>query len=237
MTKQEYNTRRDACAWITVNERPESIARIMDGKGIICPMLAGRLYVNGILSRMVRTGETRNRIEALEKVENGQVESRYTTAPTINKTARAVARLNKMTGTSYTRIAKDGTREIIEHTKDAKRAHIATIGVGRFYGSIYVELETMQNIDAMQAYNDNEIEIARARAEDIAREYIREYMQGLSVKARATVRAIVALDGLAVDTRDTMRDKIMYLYRDFPAREQVSAREYNRLLKAYALAS
>lgn len=236
MTKQEYNTRRDATAWIFTSERPETIARIMDGKGLVCPLNAARLYVNGILSRMVRTGETRNRVDALEKLEASQVESRYTTAPTVNKIARAVGRLNAMTGRDYIRITKDGKREVVAYTKDEKRAHVATIGVGRFYGSIYVELETMQNIDAMQAYDDNEIEIARARAEDIAREYIREYMQGLSVKARAAVRAIVALDGLAVDTRDAMRDKVMYLYRDFPARDQVSAREYNRLLKAYATA-
>ena len=97
MTKQEYATRRDATAWIFTNERPETIARIMEGKGMVCPMLAGRLYVNGILSRMVRTGETRNRIDALEKLEASQVESRYTTAPTINKTARAVARPGKAT--------------------------------------------------------------------------------------------------------------------------------------------
>ena len=59
-------------------------------------------------------------------------------------------------------------------------------------------------------------------------------MQGLTRKARDTIGDIKAMDKNPVDARDAMRDNVMYLYRDFPARDAVSAREYARLLKAYA---
>lgn len=235
MTRKEYETRRDACAVIFMADRADTIARIMEDQGIEDAMDASRLYVNGILSRMVRTGETRNRIDGLEKLESSQVESRYAVMPTVNKLARNVARLQRMTGKAYTRILADGTREEIKPAQAEKRAHVATIGIGRFYGSIYVELECAeQSASVEDVYNDSIIDSARAHADEIAREYIREYMQGLTRKARETIGDIKAMDGNPVDARDAMRDKVMYLYRDFPARDTVSAREYARLLKAYA---
>jgi hypothetical protein len=235
MTKKEYETRRDACAWIFMADRSDTIGNIMADQSIDKPIEAARLYVNGILSRMVRTGETRNRIDALEKLESSQVESRYAVMPTINKLARTVARLNRKTGRDYIRILPDGTREEIKPVRQEKRAHVATTGIGRFYGSIYIELERAeQSASADAVYNDSIIDSARARANEIAREYIREYMQGLTSKARDTIGEIKAMEKNPVDTRDAMRDKVMYLYRDFPARDMVSAREYARLLKAYA---
>ena len=234
ISKQEYETRRDACAIIYAADRPETMADIMETRGVETELEAARLYTNGILLRMVRTGAVKNRVEGLERIEDAQVAG-HGRMPTVNKLARTVARLNRKTGRGYMRILPDGTREHVAPVKAEKRAHVATIGIGRFYGSIYVELNAAESVNTVEnALNDAEIDAARARAADIAREYIREYMDGMTRKARETIEDVKAIDRDIMDTRDALRDKVLYLYRDFPAREQVSAREYVRLLRAYA---
>ena len=227
---KETRLRVEACAWIIADEKAAKVAEIASAKGVTT-IDAATMYVWGIIKADIRRGvysKYDDALTALEYRQSGDTGNRLSVQSPIS---REVARINA--------INNKGTAKKPSHASKGVR-------MAKVIGELYVqwaEQEEMTAPDYIMHHNDYMAILGSGEEQysKAIRAYMDEYYTRLSVTARGAAR-LVAASGIPV--ADAMRakegkglsirNKIKYLYRGFPARDVMTAREFGELLVKYA---
>jgi hypothetical protein len=238
-----FNERISACAllWRNASERNADKAADIAKARNVSEDEAARLYIVGALKCAVRRGSAKNFTDALETLEAEQVSDRKASVKGIGSSVtRDVARLEKMTGKDFVRIAKDGKREEVKvEVKPEARVHARNLG--KVLGALYVECDARAAMDAPDYIFE------RAEYDAIALDiggaigaYISDYVARLSTTGKKAIRDIVAasasVDAIMVGKGELakLRERAKYLHRNFPQAEAITTRELVTLLRQYA---
>ena len=213
---RETMLRIEAVALIVADEKAEKIAEIaetMDGDihG------ASIRYVLGCLKNAVRRGETKNMIQALERLEDSQVGDNGNTLAKPSALSREVARINRINNNEKT-------------TVSVKRVH--RVGMAKVYGSLQVQWDiATDNNTVERAFMLNNVD-------EQIKAYIGTYIGKLSKTSYKALKAIVQSSVpvkkiMTCKGYESLRNKAKYLHGKCSARDAITATQWASMLRQY----
>jgi hypothetical protein len=215
--------RVDACAIIFTADNQEKIDLIAEYKEVT-KEVAARIYIIGILKASIRRGTARSYADAIDQYEARQAGDRLNSVTMPSSITAEVSRINK----------------INKVTGTGGRKHVRNMA--KVIGSLYVQWEDIEaSYDPAVVYTRSEFNKLVTSAEDEIARYMSDYVSRLSATARASLRKIVESmysDSAIMTARDSsecsrLRDKVRYLHDGFPARDNVGANDYLKLIRKY----